>query len=74
MKFTLNVFQIPGMGGLFLLKNGKAYQHVMRDFSTTPINTMNELNQWLKFFEMPAVLHALGTLVTHEHVSTLLPT
>lgn len=57
------------MGGLFILKEGRAHQHVMRDFSTTPIYTLGELNEWLKFFEMPAELYALGTLVTHEHVS-----
>ncbi|KAI9582518.1 ester hydrolase C11orf54 homolog isoform X1 [Glossina fuscipes] len=56
-----------GLGGLFLLKNGKAHQHVMRDFSRSPIHTESELNQWLKFFEMPGTLHAVGTLVTHEH-------
>ena len=58
-----------GMGGLFLIKRGKVHQHVMRDFSKTPIHTEEELNQWLKFFEMPATLNAVGTLITHENVS-----
>ncbi|KAM7344295.1 ester hydrolase C11orf54 homolog isoform 1-T1 [Cochliomyia hominivorax] len=56
-----------GMGGLFLIKKGKAFQHVMRDFSKTPIHTEEDLNKWLKFFEMPATLNAVGTLITHEH-------
>lgn len=55
-----------GLGGVFLLKNGKAHQHVMRDFSKTPIHTDEEVNQWLKFYEMPGTLIALGTLVTAE--------
>lgn len=57
------------MGGLFLIKRGKVFQHVMRDFSKTPINSEHELNQWLKFYDMPATLNAVGTLITHENVS-----
>lgn len=55
-----------GLGGVFLLKNGKANQHVMPDFSKTPIHTEVELNQWLSFYEMPGTLIALGTLITDE--------
>lgn len=55
-----------GLGGVFLLKSGKAKQHVMRDFSKTPIRTEEELNSWLKFYEMPAELINLGTLITDE--------
>lgn len=58
--------EIVGLGGVFLLKNGKAHQHVMRDFSTTPIHTDEGVNNWLKFYEMPGTLIALGTLVTDE--------
>ncbi|GAB0095024.1 C11orf54 [Sergentomyia squamirostris] len=55
-----------GLGGVFLLKEGSAYQHVMQDFSKTPINTEQELNTWLKFYDMEAPLVAVGTLVTNE--------
>lgn len=55
-----------GLGGVFLLKNGKAKQHVMSPFSETPINTEDELNTWLNFFDMSATLIAVGTLVTNE--------
>jgi len=58
--------KVVGLGGVFLLKNGKAHQHVMRDFSKTPIHTEEELNSWLKFYDMPGTLIALGTLVTAE--------
>ncbi|EDV95959.1 ester hydrolase C11orf54 homolog [Drosophila grimshawi] len=59
--------QVVGLGGIFLVKSGAVHQHVMRDFSTTPIHTDEEVNQWLKFYEMPAQLNAVGTLVTKEH-------
>lgn len=55
-----------GLGGVFLLKNGKAKQHVMSPFSETPINTEEELNSWLNFYDMSATLIAVGTLVTNE--------
>lgn len=55
-----------GMGGVFLLKNGIVKQHVMRDFSTTPIYCEEELNSWLKFFEMPGELINLGTMVSND--------
>lgn len=61
-----------GLGGMFMIKTGKAYQHVMRDFSKTPINSEEELNKWLKFYEMPAQLNAVGTLITNENVSIFL--
>lgn len=56
------------MGGVFLLKNGTVKQHVMRDFSTTPLNSEEQLNQWLKFFEMPAELINVGTLVSNDEL------
>ncbi|GJQ71658.1 hypothetical protein Trydic_g11354 [Trypoxylus dichotomus] len=59
--------KIVGLGGTFLLKEGKAKQHVMQDFSTTPINSDEELNNWLRFYNMSAPLIAVGTLVTGEY-------
>lgn len=59
--------KVVGLGGIFVIRKGAAHQHVMRDFSKTPIHTDEEVNQWLKFYEMPAQLNALGTLVTKEH-------
>lgn len=55
-----------GVGGVFLMKQGKAKQHVMDDFSKTPIHTDEDVNNWLKFFNMDAPLIALGTFVTDE--------
>ncbi|XP_016956812.1 ester hydrolase C11orf54 homolog [Drosophila biarmipes] len=59
--------KVVGLGGIFVIKKGAAHQHVMRDFSKTPINSDEEVNEWLKFYEMPAQLNAVGTLVTKEH-------
>lgn len=55
-----------GIGGVFILKNGSAHQHVMRDFSKTALHTEEDLNNWLKFYNMPGELVALGTFVTDE--------
>lgn len=56
------------MGGTFLIKEGKAKQHIMPDFSTTPINSDDEVNQWLKFYDMSAPLIAVGTFVSGDYV------
>lgn len=55
-----------GLGGVFILKAGTVKQHVMRDFSQTAIHTDDELNRWLKFFEMSGQLINLGTLVSND--------
>lgn len=58
--------QTVGVGGVFILKTGKAKQHVMDDFSKKPVTTEEELNNWLKFYDMSAPLIAVGTFVTDE--------
>jgi len=55
-----------GLGGVFILKAGKAKQHVMDQFSETPLHTEDDLNKWLTFHEMPAPLIAVGTMITNE--------
>lgn len=55
-----------GLGGTFLLKEGKAKQHIMPDFSKKPINTDEEVNEWLHFYNMSAPLIAVGTLVSSD--------
>ncbi|XP_011297234.1 ester hydrolase C11orf54 homolog [Fopius arisanus] len=58
--------KLVGLGGTFLLKQGKAKQHVMRDFSSVPLTTEKALNDWLKFYDMSAPLIAVGTFVSAE--------
>lgn len=44
----------------------------MPDFSKTPITSDEDVNKWLKFYEMKAPLVAVGTLVTSEYVRMFL--
>ncbi|XP_066244806.1 ester hydrolase C11orf54 homolog isoform X1 [Euwallacea similis] len=57
---------LVGIGGAFLIRQGKARQHVMRDFSKTPITDNNAVNNWLKFYEMSAPLIAVGTFTSND--------
>ena len=57
---------LVGLGGAFLMRDGKIKQHVMRDFSTTPLNTEAQLNNWLRFYNMSTPLVAVGTFVSSE--------
>ncbi|XP_060529132.1 ester hydrolase C11orf54 homolog isoform X2 [Cylas formicarius] len=58
--------KLVGVGGTFLIANGKAKQHVMRDFSKTELVTDEDVNNWLKFYEMSAPLVAVGTFVSND--------
>uniref|UniRef100_A0ABD2WP08 DUF1907 domain-containing protein n=1 Tax=Trichogramma kaykai TaxID=54128 RepID=A0ABD2WP08_9HYME len=60
------VDNLVGLGGTFVIKQGKAKQHVMPDFSKTPLNTVEDLDKWLHFYEMSAPLVAVGTFVSAE--------
>ncbi|CAK9813232.1 Ester hydrolase C11orf54 homolog [Anthophora quadrimaculata] len=57
---------LVGLGGTFLMRDGKIKQHVMADFSATPLNTETQLNNWLNFFNMSTPLVAVGTFVSSE--------
>jgi len=41
--------KIIGLGGVFVIKNGKAKLHIMPDFSCTPLETDEAVNNWLTF-------------------------
>ena len=49
-----------GMGGVFIIKSGKAKLHVMPDFSCSPLNTKEDVDKWLRFFEMCSPLICLS--------------
>ncbi|XP_076657027.1 ester hydrolase C11orf54 homolog isoform X2 [Halictus rubicundus] len=57
---------LVGLGGTFLMNDGKIKQHVMSDFSTVPLNTEAKLNNWLRFYNMSTPLIAVGTFVSSE--------
>jgi hypothetical protein len=54
---------------MFIVKNGRVRQHVMRDFSRTPLTNKTQLNNWLRFYSMKTPLTAVGTIVSAETVS-----
>lgn len=58
--------QSIGMGGVFLLAKGKAKIHVMPDFSPCPINSDEEVGNWLKFYEMSAPFTVLSFFVAND--------
>jgi hypothetical protein len=63
---ALKVFERPvSMGGVFLIRKGKAYMHVMPDFSKTPLEN-DQMGKWLKFFEMSAPLVCLTTFHSRD--------
>jgi hypothetical protein len=47
------------MGGVFIIKKGKAKVHVMPEFSKTPLCSDEDVNNWLKYFEASAPLICL---------------
>ncbi|KAK8724016.1 hypothetical protein OTU49_011400 [Cherax quadricarinatus] len=55
-----------GLGGTFRMVQGSAKCHVMPDFSSSPISCEDELNQWLRFFELPSPMVFLSTLVSRD--------
>ncbi|XP_050534412.1 ester hydrolase C11orf54 homolog isoform X2 [Daktulosphaira vitifoliae] len=58
--------KLVGLGGVILIETGKVKVHVMPEFSKTPINSEDDLNKWLKFFEIPTPLVGLGYFVSHD--------
>jgi hypothetical protein len=54
------------MGGVFVIRKGKANLHVMPDFSKTPLKTREEVNEWLRYFDMSAPLVCLSVFHSHD--------
>lgn len=53
---------------MIVIDNGKVKVHVMPDFSTTPLYSETDLNNWLNFFEVPTPLVGVGYLVSNDPV------
>ncbi|KAE9366780.1 DUF1907-domain-containing protein [Stipitochalara longipes BDJ] len=53
------------LGGVFLIKKGKAMLHVMPDFSKEPLD-QGKMKEWLKFYEVEAPLVCLSTFHSHD--------
>jgi len=54
------------IGGVFVIRRGKANLHVMPDFSKTPLKNRDEVNKWLRYFEMSAPLTCLSVFHSHD--------
>ncbi|XP_034865278.1 ester hydrolase C11orf54 homolog isoform X2 [Mirounga leonina] len=56
-----------GMGGTFIIQKGKVKTHVMpTEFSSCPLNSDEEVNKWLRFYEMKAPLVCLPVFVSRD--------
>lgn len=55
-----------GLGGSFLVKSGKLKTHVMPDFSETPLNTKEDVNNWLNFYTMSAPFVCMSFFISHD--------
>jgi hypothetical protein len=54
------------MGGVFVIKQGRANLHVMPDFSPTPLETRDQVDGWLRYFDMSAPLVCLSVFHSHD--------
>ncbi|XP_076024893.1 ester hydrolase C11orf54 homolog [Genypterus blacodes] len=55
------------LGGTFIIQKGKAKIHIMpREFSVCPLNSDDEVNKWLKHFEVSAPFICQSVLVSRD--------
>ncbi|KAJ2952415.1 hypothetical protein O0L34_g6721 [Tuta absoluta] len=59
--------KVVGLGGMFVVREGKVRFHVMPDFSSAPLCSDADVDSWLHYFEMRAPITHVGTLVTGDH-------
>ena len=58
--------QSIGVGGVFHIAAGKVKIHVMPDFSACPLDTDQDVENWLKFYEMSAPFTVLSVLLAND--------
>jgi hypothetical protein len=58
--------RIISMGGVFVIKRGKAKIHVMPDFSPEPLSKREEVDKWLKYYDMDPPLVCLTVFHSHD--------
>ncbi len=54
------------IGGVFLIRKGKANLHVMPDFSKEPLKSREEVGKWLRYFDMSAPIVCLSVFHSHD--------
>lgn len=80
--------KLISIGGVFLIKQGKANLHVMPDFPSRPFESRKDVEEWLRYFDMQfsledpliclSVLHSgndggMGLRMEHTHCFTVNP-
>jgi hypothetical protein len=58
--------QPVGLGGLFLVKNARTFTHIMRDFPDKPLDTDEDVDEWLKYFEMDPPFLVQSVLISSD--------
>lgn len=58
--------RMVSLGGVFVIQTGKAKLHIMPDFSQTPLTSDEDVNDWLRFFEMDSPLTCCTVLHSHD--------
>ena len=59
------------LGGVFLVHNAPSKIHVMSDFSTTPLNSDDDVNNWLQFYNIDPPMLFQSVLVSSDPVSLI---
>ncbi len=59
-----------GVGGTFLVKTGRVLIHVMPEFSRCPLTSNEDVDRWLRFYEMSTPFVCMSTCITQDPVST----
>lgn len=55
-----------GLGGVFCVKKGKVKIHVMPEFSRKPLQSDDDVENWLNFYEMDAPFTCLSVFVSKD--------
>jgi len=58
--------QFIGLGGTFMIAEGRAKLHIMPDFSPCPLLSDDDVNNWLHFYDASAPLIGLSVFVSHD--------
>merc|ERR1712136_436581 len=58
--------QSIGLGGTFIIAEGRAKLHIMPDFSSCPLLSDDDVNNWLHFYEAKAPLIGLSVFISHD--------
>ncbi|CAF2900281.1 unnamed protein product [Rotaria sp. Silwood2] len=54
------------LGGMFRIEKGTIKAHVMPDFANEDLIVKEQVDQWLKFYDMQAPLNCLSVLLTED--------